>query len=180
MSEPTMAGRGAAGPSPTQPGRVTIPGVILAFLEHATLALAGTRNADLVPRLHRLSGWRVEPDHQSMTVFVATAFAQGMLPSLEDNGHLAVTIEEMGPHETYQFKGRYLGSRPCTEADRVHFRRIRDRFGSVVTANLGIPVEVCRAHILEPELAVTFEVQEIYLQTPGPGAGRRLAPPEEK
>jgi hypothetical protein len=31
---------------------------------------------------------------------------------------------------------------------------------------------------MEPALAVEFDVREIYDQTPGPGAGRRLVPAE--
>ena len=42
------------------------------------------------------------------------------------------------------------------------------------------PEEVLNAFIARPSLAVEFEVLEIYLQTPGPGAGSRLIPPMEK
>jgi hypothetical protein len=42
------------------------------------------------------------------------------------------------------------------------------------------PEEALNAFIAKPSLAVEFEVLEIYLQTPGPGAGSRLIPPMEK
>ena len=37
--------------------------------------------------------------------------------------------------------------------------------------------DIARAFILDPAVAVELEVHEIYLQTPGPGAGTRIAPP---
>jgi hypothetical protein len=36
------------------------------------------------------------------------------------------------------------------------------------------------AFILRPALAVEFEVREIFMQTPGPGAGTRLVPPADE
>ena len=39
------------------------------------------------------------------------------------------------------------------------------------------PEHLLNSFILAPELAVEFEVREIYLQTPGPSAGTRLVPP---
>ena len=42
------------------------------------------------------------------------------------------------------------------------------------------PEQLLNAYIQVPGVAVEFEVREIYLQTPGPGAGTRLVPPAEK
>jgi hypothetical protein len=38
--------------------------------------------------------------------------------------------------------------------------------------------ELLRRYIPPPELVVRLRIREIFLQTPGPGAGRRLVPPE--
>ena len=40
-----------------------------------------------------------------------------------------------------------------------------------------IPEQLIRDYMAEPALAVEIRVEEIFLQTPGPGAGTRLAPP---
>jgi hypothetical protein len=42
-----------------------------------------------------------------------------------------------------------------------------------------VPEVFLKAFILNAHLAVEFEVREVYLQTPGPGAGARLVPPPE-
>jgi hypothetical protein len=98
--------------------------------------------------------------------------------SLEDNGHIALTVVDAGTHEAYQFKGRYLASRPCDDDDMHLFRQVRDRFARVVT-RFGVPEAVCRVLVSQPQLTVSFEVHEIFVQTPGPGAGRRLTPPDK-
>jgi hypothetical protein len=98
--------------------------------------------------------------------------------SLEDNGNIAVTVEEFPSHETYQFKGRSLRRRPLEHEDVEIVDRIRERFvRGVRPIYSDVPENLLTAVILKPRLAVEFEVLEIYLQTPGPGAGTRLVPP---
>jgi hypothetical protein len=159
---------------------VMIPEKILRFLEQrANAAFAGTRDRQLAPRGHRVSGWRVGGDERTMTALVPGQFTPHLVESLEDNGEFALTVEEFPSHETYQFKGRYLRSRPVQGEDAEVVNRIRERFvKSLKPVYADVPEAVLRAFILPVHLAVEFEVREIYLQTPGPGAGRRLVPPE--
>lgn len=158
-----------------------IPGKIVRFLEqHANVAFAGTRDRDLVPHGHRVSGWRVGADHRTITAFVPEAFTPHLLEALRGNGALALTIDEFPSHETYQFKGRYLRHRAVEPEDLELVDRIRSRFfKSLKPVFVDAPEDVLKAYVLRPSLAVEFDVQEIYLQTPGPGAGTRLIPPQE-
>ena len=57
---------------------------------------------------------------------------------------------------------------------------IRERFvKSMRTVYAAVPEGIAGAFISKPGLAIEFEVFEIYVQTPGPGAGTRLVPPVE-
>ena len=156
-----------------------IPGKIVRFLEHyANLAFAGTRNAELVPSGHRVSGWRLDGDGHTLTALVSEQFTDHLVESLEANGEFALTVEEFPSHETYQFKGRYRTHRPLQPEDHEVVDRIRERFAkSVRRVEPNAPDHVLKAFILPPVLAVEFDVREIFLQTPGPGAGTRLVPP---
>jgi hypothetical protein len=158
-----------------------IPGKIVRFLEqHANVAFAGTRDRDLVPSGHKICGWRVGADQRTMTAFVPEEFRPGLVESLLENGQLALTVEEFPSHETYQFKGRYLSDRAVRPDDVEVVDRIRRRFvRSLRPIFADVPEDVLDAFVLKPSLAVEFEVLEIYLQTPGPGAGTRLIPPVE-
>ena len=60
---------------------VAIPGVILRFLERASIAYAATRDADLAPHFHWVSGWMSEPDPQLLAFFVAEPFRARLLES---------------------------------------------------------------------------------------------------
>jgi hypothetical protein len=161
---------------------ITIPGRILRFLEqHANVAFAGTRDRHLVPYGHRVSGWIVEAGGRSMTALISENSTAKLVESLQDNGKLALTVEEFPSHETYQFKGQYLRHRSVQREDIQVVDRIRDRFlKSVRHIYSDAPEHLLNAYIRVPALAVEFEVHEIFLQTPGPGAGARLVPSAEQ
>ena len=64
----------------------------------------------------------------TLTALVAEHFTANLVESLQDNGELALTVEEFPSHETYQFKGRYLRHRAVQEEDLEVADRIRERF----------------------------------------------------
>jgi hypothetical protein len=158
-----------------------IPEKIARFLEQrANLAFAGTRNRDLVPSGHRVSGWSIGADGRTMTAFTQEPLSPAVIESLQENGELALTVEDFPAHETYQFKGRYVSHRPAQRDDIAIVDRIRDRFiRNMRTVFPVISENLVGAFISTPEIAVVFEVAEIYVQTPGPGAGARIMPPPE-
>lgn len=158
-----------------------IPGKILAFLEdEGTLGVSGTRDANLIPHIHYVSGWSVEADQRTIRCSIAEGHTTPLLSSLEDNRQFSLTVERIGSHETYQFKGEFVRDTQPSDVDLAAHKRIRDRFAKVVSKIFGYPEDLCRAFIPQPGLVICFNVREIFLQTPGPGAGRRLYPPEEK
>jgi hypothetical protein len=159
-------------------GARTIPGILIRFLERASVALGCTRGPDLTPRIHWVSGWQLDPDPRSIWGFVPKAFETGLRETVVERGPFALTVEHIGPHECYQFKGRLLELRPSTDADRAVVARCRERFSAAVRVllpHLAHQEAALNRYILDPAVAVRFEVKEIYLQTPGPGAGSLLA-----
>jgi hypothetical protein len=155
-----------------------IPERLVRFLEeHANVGMAGTRDRNLVPYGHRVSGWRIGADARTVTALISQKFTARLVESLQDNGELALTIEEYPSHETYQLKGRYLRHRALDSEDLKVIERIRGRFAkSLRSLYPEAPDHILSAFTLTPQLAVEFEVREIYLQTPGPRAGERLVP----
>jgi hypothetical protein len=115
-----------------------------------------------------------------LTLFTPEPVAPGLVESLQENGELALTVEDFPAHETYQFKGRYVSHRPVHHEDIAIVDRIRERFmKSMRTVYPMVPDGIVGAFISKPAFAVEFEVAEIFVQTPGPGAGRRIVPPAE-
>ena len=133
-----------------------IPGKLVRFLEHhANVAFAGTRDRDLVPFGHRVSGWRVGADHRTITILFPYEFLPNLIESLQHNGELAVTVEEFPSHETYQFKGRYLHHRAIEGGDVEIVDRLRKRFvKSLRPMYPDAPEHVLNAFVSPPSLAV--------------------------
>ena len=161
---------------------ILIPGKLVRFLEqYANVGYAGIRDRDLVPFGHRVSGWHVGADQRSITILFPDEFLPRLLESLQQNRELAVTVEEFPSHETYQFKGHYLRHRGIERRDVEIADRLRQRWiRSLKPMFADAPEDVLKGFVSPPSLAVDFEVLEIYLQTPGPGAGTRLVPPMER
>jgi hypothetical protein len=162
---------------------VPIPGMLLRFLDRASIAYAGTRDGSLVPHLHWVCGWSAEPEPDRLAFSVAAPFGPGLLRDVAACPRIALTVEHIGPHETYQFKGDYAGSREPGPAERAAFVSCRQRFVRAVQdieTRFDFSAETLERYLGEPASVVVLRVEEIFLQTPGPGAGRRLVPPEEK
>jgi hypothetical protein len=159
---------------------ISLPGKLLRFLEHeATMAFAGTRDQQLVPYGHRVSGWFVENGGQSMVALIPEASTTNLIDSLQNNGELVLTIGEFPSHETYQFKGRYLRHWPVRPQDAAVVDRIRERLFRSARHFFDDPERLVNTYVHPSAVAVAFEIREVFVQTPGPGAGARIVPPAE-
>jgi len=159
-----------------------IPGKILRFLdERANAGFAGTRDAALVPRGHRVVAWQVDAGGRTLTAYIPSSSAPQLVEHVQDNGRIALTFEEVGTHETYQIKGRCLSHRPVRPAEVDIARRTRERFTKGLRSFHADEQQAAMlaASIPPPTLAVEVEVHEVFLQTPGPGAGTRIVPPPD-
>ena len=154
-----------------------IPAEIMEFLsQEATVAVAATRDGSRIPHIRRVSGWRADPDGRMIECFIPAAFSEGLTACLEDNGEFALTLEQIGTLKTYQLKGTYVSSRPVDDADLTSTELVRTRYAQSLSQVFGLEEAVCGAYIMPPSVVVRFAVREIFLQTPGPDAGRRVVP----
>ena len=152
-----------------------IPDQIVEFVQGPSFLQLGTRDADLCPTHTAAVGAVVHDDRRTVTVFVPAARAGRALEHLRQNGRVALGAGQMS-HEAYQFKGTFLSSRPTDEADIARQEAFRLRF--LESVRQGYPEEIARPLSLgfayRPGVAITFRVEEIFRQTPGPGAGEKL------
>jgi hypothetical protein len=169
-----------------------IPEEIIRFLEDATVGIAATRDEALVPQLHHAESWSVGEDRRTITCLFASHHSDKLIPSLEDNGRFSFTAlgSTSGPqrsqppnpgvdfHECYQFKGDFVASRPANEADHDLVNRTAEKFKVLFQPLFGFSDRGCASRFAKPVLAITFEVHEIYNQTPGPGAGAKIGAEE--
>jgi hypothetical protein len=147
-----------------------------AFVQRFTSMNVAGRDAQNRPALARGLGIRVSPDRRTLTVFLSTTHSARVLQCLRENGAIAVAVTRPTTHETLQFKGRVREIVPLSVGDRAEIAAYRD---SVIEElmRLGYRPEFVKTVLAgsEDSVAVKFEPDEMFNQTPGPKAGEKLA-----
>jgi hypothetical protein len=150
-----------------------IPGDLLEHFEGGISILVGTRDASLIPEATRGAGALVHPDREHLTVFLPTDVSQRAIANLRDNGRVAVGFSHPLDAKTLQVKGTVESIRDATDAERAVVERYLVAFAEVLFL-AGLPRAITRTMNIWPCHAVTFEVTDLFLQTPGPNAGARM------
>src|SRR5262245_52273765 len=98
------------------------------FLEEGLGVYVGTRNASLEPNGARGVAVLVEPGGTHLTVYVAATGAQRLLPDLDANGHLAVSVGRPKDDRACQVKGVFTGARTAGDDERERVVAQWERF----------------------------------------------------
>ncbi|MDF0674800.1 MAG: hypothetical protein P0120_10765 [Nitrospira sp.] len=152
-----------------------IPDWVVTLLQTGFSVMVGTRNESLMPECTRAWGMHVAADRVSLTLFLAETFAGKTLDNLRDNGMIAVTCTRPTDHITCQLKGQVRSIKPVTSAQRELSRRWHRDFTAELTA-VGVSSTLAEGWIVEPTVAVEIAVTDVFDQTPGPGAGKKIGP----
>lgn len=154
-----------------------IPDRIVEAIHGPAVMYAGTRDERLCPAQTFVIGAVVHPDQESITFFVPESRSERILSDLENNGRVALAISLL-THEAYQLKGVYVSSRPADAKDRAVQEIYRSKLLSAML-QAGYPAQIARPLVLglayQPAVAITFRAEEIFLQTPGPEAGKKIS-----
>jgi hypothetical protein len=127
--------------------------------------------------LVRALGARVAADRRRVTVLMARSQAEPVLAMLRANGRIAAVFSHPVSHRTVQLKGRDAAVEAATPADEAELAP----YAAAMAAHLAVydvPESFTRAMVSCPPgdlVAVSFTPCQAYGQTPGPGAGERLA-----
>ena len=154
-----------------------IPDRVVDLLHGPSWIQIGSRDEALRPAHTMAVGATVHDDRETVTVFVPTARSERLLRDLTGNGRIAVGIA-LASHESYQLKGTYVSSHPTDETERA--RQEAHRAALLESAlEAGYPDAIARpltmGLAIVPSVAITFRAEQVFLQTPGPGAGTLLS-----
>jgi Pyridoxamine 5'-phosphate oxidase len=150
-----------------------LPSDIVEFLHGPLVFALGTRSAKLRPAMARPFGAFADGPRDRISIFLANVQGEPHLANLADNGLVALTAGEARTHRNYQFKGRVVDIHPSTAADAV----VRDLYLDKLVAYfekeyfMPLPENFFRGYVAEPSTTITFRVEKIFNQTPGPNAG---------
>jgi hypothetical protein len=147
---------------------------LAAFLQEGLGVYVGTRNASLEPNGARGLAVAVEPDGRHAVVYVAEIAATRILPDLEANGQIAVSVGRPRDDRACQVKGMFTGARQADAAEREKVLAQWEAFRGALEF-IGISQPVTSGWVSWPAVALRFKVTAIFEQTPGPSAGTAIA-----
>lgn len=145
------------------------------FCHGPLIAYFATCDAKLRPHTLNAVGVRVDGPAGRITVFLPKVVADRPLANIQAQPKVSLTVIFAPKHESYQFKGRALEVRDATDAETGLQEVFLTKAINSIEA-VGLPTDFVRRVVPTPSHAVTFEVSDIFLQTPGPGAGSRIGP----
>ncbi len=152
-----------------------IPENLVEFIHGNTFMYIGARNEKLQTTCNRVLGAKVNPDGDSFTCFIPKPVADKLVSYLDACNKSAVTMVTLPSHEAYQFKGTCASIREADDGELAYAQAYLDKMVTFAS-QFGIPEDFFSNFIVDPSIAVTIKVEEIYDSTPGPGAGKLIFP----
>lgn len=158
---------------------IRLPDDLLAMMARGVSVIVGSRDTSMRPSVMRAVGSDVSADGCRITVYLARSQSRQLLQDIAATGEVAAVFSQPATHRTVQVKARSARVRPAEEADRAVLARYLASMEHEI-ARVGYAPEMTRAmlwHRLEDVVAVTFEPEQAFDQTPGPRAGNKVGGP---
>lgn len=146
---------------------------VIELVESGVTLLVGTCDRAMRSEAARAVGARVSPDRRRVTVFVPDGSGARALAHLREHPEIAVGVSRPYDNLTLQLKGPVVEVRPATEEERGHIDRYLAAHVETLSM-VGLRRGLVSRFITWPAQAVTFELRDVFQQTPGPAAGNRL------
>jgi hypothetical protein len=146
---------------------------VIELLSSGVVISVATRDPALVPECVPAMGTRVHRDRRALTLFLPRAVIGATLVNIADNGRVAINLTRPTDEKSIQLKGRATAVREPTDADRTAQELYRGALTEQL-AVVGMPRAMTRRLTWWPSVAIEVQLEDVFVQTPGPGAGRRM------
>ncbi len=156
---------------------VLLPPDLLAMMVRGVSVIVGSRDQALRPSVMRAVGSNVAADGTRITVYVSRRQSRQLVQDVAATGHVAVVFSEPATHRTVQVKSTRAELRNAEAADEPVLARYLASMEHEIQ-RVGYAPPMTRAmlsHRLDDLVAITFEPEQAFDQTPGPRAGARLS-----
>jgi len=148
----------------------------IAMVDKGVSAIVSTSDAQLRPSIMRAMGSSITPDGCSVTVYLSRQQSRQLLLDVAATGRIAVVFSEPLSHQTVQVKASQVRIRPAQASDEPLLQRYRASM-EYELARVGFDARFVRAMFawqLDDLVAISFEPEVAFDQTPGPRAGSAL------
>jgi hypothetical protein len=154
----------------------TIPPDLLEMMARGVSVNVASRDDRMRPSVVRAMASDIADGGRRITVYVSRRQAGQLVLDIAANGHVAAVFSEPLSHRCVQVKAARAELRQAVPADAAILARYLASMEREI-ARVGYPPEVVRAmyaHRIEDLVAITFEPEQAFEQTPGPKAGASL------
>lgn len=146
------------------------------FIQGAVSILVASRDRRHVPSVARAIALRVSADRARVTLLLATEQCRQLLADIADSRAIAVVCTQPSTHRTLQLKGSDAHPTALADDDYALAAQHNATFAEEIvplghSRELALTVHDITGQTLS---AVTFGVDALFEQTPGPKAGARL------
>ena len=118
-------------------------------------------------------GVKINNSETSLTCFVISSECEEILEYLRESGRVSFFVG-MVSHEAYNFKGQFIGSENLNDKDLEISEDYRNNLIEIISS-IGVPREGAEEKYgRTPNIGITFKVEKVFIQTPGPDAGKEI------
>lgn len=135
--------------------------------------LIGTVDPSGVPSCCRGIAITSADNLETLTVYVPVATSQDIIRNIALTSRIAVAASNPPDNCSTQIKGTTIETRLAHDGERELVRRRFDDFADVLD-RIGVPRRLTQSVSHWPAFAITLRVEQMFEQTPGPQAGRRI------
>jgi predicted pyridoxine 5'-phosphate oxidase superfamily flavin-nucleotide-binding protein len=149
---------------------------VAALLETGVSLIVCTVDAQGMPDANRAWSTKVLDGGARLRITISDD-SHGLIDNLHATGRLAITYTEIEVLTSYQVKGRMTSEiGPESGDDAARRAAYIEAFCANVKHVNGTPRELLDRLMPSSFLVFEMDVDEVFDQTPGPSAGRQLAP----
>lgn len=118
-------------------------------------------------------GVRINKAESLLTCFAIKSQCKEVLEYLNESGRISFFVG-MISHEAYNFKGQFVSSNTISESDLKISENYSKNAIDIITS-IGLSKEAALDKYGKlPDIGITFKVDKVYIQTPGPDAGKEI------
>jgi hypothetical protein len=153
-----------------------IPADLLAMMRRGVSVNVASRDAALRPSLMRAVGSDVSPDGRSITVYLSRRQSRQLVQDVAATGFITAVFSEPASHRAVQVKATRATLRNAGPDDEPILAAYQASMEHEIQ-RVGYAPALTRAmlaHRLDDLVAITFEPEQAFDQTPGSKAGARL------
>lgn len=138
------------------------------FLKQPVIFHLGTCSEQNIPLSTRAIGSYLCDDGQKIVVFILQERSERALHNLVRTGHAALLCIEPLTYRSIQIKGAFIETRELTESEK----NIQQAYLTQLE-HARLPEKYYKMKH-EPALAILINIEHVYNQSPGPGAGELI------